>query len=563
MADTYKLDGNEVEDLGNGRKRIQIGWREATAADYGTHFADKDPLSNYLSSNKPYTNVPQSTEAKKIISMAMDFYRTQHLYRAYVNLLMDFSITKITNRSKDKKLVAAFDKWVEIAKIEQTCKSLLLDYFTVSNAYTYENSVALTPSNDIQKALKDAKVATGAAKKAWTNKNIPVSYTVLNPELVSVEGALLGNNIIMTLAVPDNLKDIIKKAKTDKNYKFLLENLDPELVSQISTNDAIVLDRNRVGTLYDRKRPYERYAIPPVYTAFPAFLRLNMLRNMDVSTITGFINQLITVTIGSDKFPATDKQLKKIAELFKNPSKSMTLFWNHTLNVEFHKPDITVLNDTKYQPVLEEIRSALRLPQFLIDGTGGSSYATAVIASKPIVKRIYQALDDLKQQWLIPQYKKVAAALGFEDIPEIDFGENALEDEATKIKILTALRTHNLVSAKTAMEKYAGNNFEHEVSNIREELPLVAEGILTSGSPYNASPGRPPLEGPADYPEKRESPPPKGGTSTASVVKRSKKRNIFNEETIDVRGNAHLTESQRILFNKISSEAEEVNPDDD
>jgi hypothetical protein len=58
-----------------------------------------------------------------------------------------------------------------------------------------------------------------------------------------------------------------------------------------------------------------------------------------MSMVEGMVNQLVTVTIGNDEYPAGDEDLEAIAELFNTPNKAYTIFWNHTLQVQFHKPE--------------------------------------------------------------------------------------------------------------------------------------------------------------------------------------------------------------------------------
>jgi len=281
----------------------------------------------------------------------------------------------------------------------------------------------------------------------------------------------------LTLSVSDELKDFVAKASSDKNLKVLLDGIDKEILKSIKEGGNIVLNPKKTRSLYYRKQDFQKYAMPYAVKAFPYFTLLEILRRMDISTASGFINQLVTVTVGNDNFPATNAQLKKIAELFANPSKSLALIYNHTLEVKFHRPEINVLGDEKYEPAVNGIKRGLRLPLFLIDGTG-SNYATAVVASKPIVARIKQATNDLKVQWLIPIYKRIAEAMGFDEYPEPYFGENVLEDEKTKILIMSALRDRGLISAKTSIEKYAGLNSEQEISNMEDEQKLVLAGII-------------------------------------------------------------------------------------
>lgn len=502
-----------TEDLGNGRMSGTIGWKTATAAEFDPNIMKRDDITQFLQGNREV--IPARADIKNIISKSKDYYFSEALFNALVGILMDFVLQKLENRHRDKKIVAFYDKWVKVAKIIPVSKSLLLDYFITSNAYWKATDGMLTPKAELNKTFSGAKQATAAKKDNWTKKKIPISYTVLNPELVNVEGTLFNDNYIYTMTVTDQLKAAVKLAKKNNDYKFLIEGMDSSLIKDIETKGTIQLDKDSVGRMTYRKQPYERYAMPAVYAAFPGFLRLQMLRSMDTSTASGFINQLITVTVGNDKYPATPAQLKKIAEMFKSPSKSLVLFWNHTLSVNFHKPDISVLNSEKYGPVIDEIRAALRLSMLMADGSSEGRFATAALASKAVVRRITSALEDLKYQFLIPQYEKIAEVMGFDSIPDIDFGEEALEDPSVQVKIMTALRDRNLVSAQTSMEHYAGLNFENEVKNMENEQKLIEAGILGPPmSPFqngrgNALAGRP-TDKIAEYPTDRDQAPPKG-----------------------------------------------------
>jgi hypothetical protein len=89
------------------------------------------------------------------------------------------------------------------------------------------------------------------------------------------------------------------------------------------------------------------------------------MREADVALAETVRYVLITITTGSDEFPAKQEDLTKLAELFETPAKSMELFWNHTLQVKFHFPDADLFSDEKYNQVNRDILQGLGMKTML------------------------------------------------------------------------------------------------------------------------------------------------------------------------------------------------------
>jgi hypothetical protein len=235
--------------------------------------------------------------------------------------------------------------------------------------------------------------------------------------------------------IPDDMKKALRSGKG-------LMPLDPNLYTRITR----------------KKQPYERYATPFLERVFEPIMYKQKLRMMDMSTIEGLINQLVTVTIGNDEYPADDDDLEAIAQLFQTPSKSYTVFWNHTLQVQFHKPEgLDTLTQDKYKQVNDDILAGLGVSRVLIDGQG-SNFSTAWVSILSLIER----LDNTRHkvvQWLEDEYKHVADENGFKVVPKVQFNKMNLREDNYIRDVLLAMYDRGLLDEEDIL-KETGRDYE-------------------------------------------------------------------------------------------------------
>ena len=422
-------------------------------------------------------------------------YATDPIYGASINVLSNFSCKGFENDSEDLDLKYFFDCWCFDIGFEEVLEWVFLDFFRTGMVRTYKILGKYEPGinniSDSSETVKSGK-DNAAAKTRWSKTNIPLKYTILNPNFVEIEGSLLFGDTKTTLKPNDELKDLFKKPTKEltAEEKNLIQKLPAQFKKALKDGKNIELDPTLVGEVDYRKMPYERYALPRGARVFESLNYKKSLRDADLSTLDGITNYILKITVGSDQFPVTSQdQLEQVAQLFNTPSKSFDVVYNHTLKIEkIVSPEIEeVLGKDKYEQVNEDISGGLALPRVLLDGVGDLNTSEVNTVVKSVVEEIQYARKCVTR-WIYSEYIFIAEALGFTKIPRVRWDDTILKDILMYMSIVGQLVDRRMLSYKTALERL-GFNFMSELTNMRKELPVVLDegvfGIL--GSPWQQS----------------------------------------------------------------------------
>jgi len=427
-------------------------------------------------------------------------YRNDSIYGASINVLANFACKGFENDSEDLAIKYFFDCWCFDVGFEEVLDWIFLDFFKIGMVRTYkvlgkyEPGINNISDLNVKKSKKQSKKSneSGAAKVRWSKKDIPLRYTVLNPNFVEIEGSLLFGDTRVTLKPNRELKELFKKKSKELTLKEknLIQKLPAPFKRAIKEGKNIPLDPQLVGEIDYRKMPYERYGLPRGSRVFESLNYKKSLRDADLSTLDGITNYILKITVGSDQFPVTSQeQLEQVAQLFNTPSKSFDVVYNHTLKIEkIVSPEIEgILGKSKYEQVNEDISGGLAVPRVLLDGVGDLNTAEVNTVVKSVVEEINYARKCVTR-WIYKEYIAIAEAAGFDKIPKVRWDDTILKDILMYMSIIGQLVDRRMLSYKTALEKL-GFDFMSELTNMRNELSVVLEegafGIL--GSPWQQS----------------------------------------------------------------------------
>lgn len=328
-----------------------------------------------------------------------------------------------------------------------------------------------------KKMVMDAEKTYAAMQKTWQTKAIPGAYTILNPLSIKIEGPSdLPWLRLPKLMINDEIKKAIKNPS--KEVKDIVSYIPKEVVSEIKKgNDSVLLPDYLCTIVTKDKQPYEVWATPLCTSAFDALDFKKELRTMDKHTVRGVRNRILKVTIGNNEFPVLDNTaLKQLAKEFNNPSRNLTIFWNHTLSIEYVEPDLDSLKVDKYEPVMEEIRTCFGIAKVLT-GNDGNSLGNNVLNLKGLVEVLSEAQKKFLT-WFHQEAKRVSEATAMPKIPEATFGQLNLKDENEYIRVLSTLVDRQIISYETMVDTL-GYHFPKEIDRLKKEKELRdTEGIL-------------------------------------------------------------------------------------
>jgi hypothetical protein len=380
---------------------------------------------------------------------------------------------------------------------------IFLDFFRISHVTTYKYVAKYEPrvSTVSPAAGKKAKKVTStlsnkelAAKKSlWSKGHLPVGYTVLNPLLVTVEGNLLFDKVGVKLTPPTELKELMDKDAKDQTIeeKELIKSLPADLKRAVKDGKEFQLDSRLVGSVTYKKMPYERYARPRIARIFDSLEYKQALKDADLSTLDGISNYILKVTIGNDEYPVvSQEELESVAKLFNTPNKSFDVVWNHTLKIEkIVSPEISsILGQEKYAQVNEDITGGLSFTRALIDGVGDLNQSEVEWSVRGVREDVEYARRQVTR-WIYKEYQQIAEVMGFDRFPKIRWDEGILKDEILYKNVISQMVDRRMLSYQTALEA-VGFDYDNELSNMKEELPLVEDGVFgIIGSPFQRAAG--------------------------------------------------------------------------
>lgn len=486
---------------------------------------------------------PVSTEDPiELFRLADKHYKEEGVVGSSVNLLASLARKGFENDIDDDNIKEFYDVWGYDVGIHDLLDKLFLDFFKTGHVTLYktvesysprESNVSPIPGVSIKKgspkkskkAKADSKeyadkilkevmrkarmmglkgnnltaVEKAASKKVKNENSIPTGYTILNPQLVRIEGSLLFNSHTVELEAPDDLKDLLEKSTGDQSpqEKELLKKLPNDFKKEIKEKGSHTLDPDLVSQVTYRKPPYERYAIPRSAKIFSSLEYKKALRQADLSTLDGISNYILKITIGNDEYPVTDqRELETVAKLFDTPSKSFDVVWNHTLEIEkIVSPEIDkILGPGKYEQVNDDISAGLALARTLLDGKGDANASQIGILLKGVMEEINYARRQVSN-WLYSEYARIAEVVGFDKFPKIRWDDSILKDTILYMNVIANLVDRRMLSYKTAHESL-GFDYPTEFNNMSKELEHVQEGIFgIIGSPFQQSSNRQGVQG--------------------------------------------------------------------
>jgi hypothetical protein len=435
-----KLDENGIDHNG---EEFQIG-KGSVKSRYEP--SGNDYLSQYNSNSKPYTQALKTpTDPHEKIRLASELYFKEPIVGTVIDMMVDFSASGFNNESEDKEIKKLYDQWAKDIKLQDIVEQIFLEYYRSGNVSIYRSD------KDAKVTKKVIKNGKATAKEEY---KFPAGYTILNPMNVHIEGPLLFNQELAYLQLNEELITMTK------NGDPAVRKLIPDEVRKavLSDKGRIPLDPDLYTRITRKKQPYERYASPYLERIFEPIMYKQKLRVMDMSTIDGLINQLVTVTVGNDEYPASDEDLEAIAVLFQTPNKAYTVFWNHTLEVTFHKPEgIDTLTNDKYKQVNDDILAGLGVSRVLIDGQG-SNFSTAWVSILSLIERLDNTRDKVVN-WLEAEYKRVADENGFKVVPKVQFNKMNLREDNYIRDVLLSMYDRGLIDEEDLL-KETGRDYE-------------------------------------------------------------------------------------------------------
>jgi len=468
-------------------------------------FLRREVINLMITQPDPAKINPEQAYIKSLL-----LYRTRGAYATVIDTLTNFASKGFKNDIADEDIKLFYDTWNREIDFQNIVENIFFDFFRVGIVRTFKvvgkfdpklRPAAFTKAIKAKASLNRLNTSDkmqelmgyrdyGAAKNIWSKSYIPLKYTILDPRLLQIQGPLVFDQTD-TYVKPSafkELQELLKHPeKQSKDQKEFISLLPKDFLKDVNSGKPIKLPPELVGKCDYRKQDYERYPLPRSLRIFDALDYKDALVKADFSTLDGITNYILKVTIGNDEHPVMDAgQLDAIAQIFNTPNKSFDVIWNHTLDIEkITFPEISqILGQGKFAQVNDDLTMGWGVSRALLDGNLQASPAAIEAALKSFTEEVNYARRCVKR-WIDNEYEEIALAMGFDHYPNVRFDENALKDEIMLMSVVQGMIDRRIISYETGIEKL-GMNFSNELANMKQEKPLVEDGVLgIIGSPYN------------------------------------------------------------------------------
>lgn len=419
----------------------------------------------------------------EVLQLTYQCYYNFALLRNCVKMLRDFSVSKIHIKTTNTRVKTFINEWFESIGLNQFMQQFFLEYYRSGNVFIYKFDGQIDESS-----TKKLRENFTSASKHFTDAKtvkVPIRYIILNPMQIYLQmGPTSQNGYVRMLSTyeierlrnpqtpedkqvlqsfPENIRNMIKKTGT---FQYIYVPLDPKRLSPV---------------FYD-KMDYEPLAVP---MAFPVLNDIEFkleLRRMDMALASTIERVILLVTSGrpADQFNQVPPKstLQNLQDIFRNQTIGRVLVADYTTKAEWVIPDFKeLLGPDKYQQVDKDIREGLQL---LL--AGEDKFANASVKVKIFIEGLKEGRRAFMENFLQPEVKKVCEAMGFRHVPDLEFEEIQMQDEALMARLYVQMAQLGLLTddeLNTALTTGMLPNKEESLKNQEEYKKERDKGLYT------------------------------------------------------------------------------------
>lgn len=421
-----------------------------------------------------------------LIKLCRFFYKRDPLASTVINKFVDFAITEI-----------------EIDRSKLTANEYKVYKGIVDNLIPFLEEAAL---EYLITGMAVCEVSYGAVSKKqlkkWGLKKmdsvvIPTDYWVRDSETIIINRPFIGSKSTYSVEIPSELAyflrtgGIYQDGTKDLDLYNLINQNFPEFVALVrSGENRIVLENPLV--IERRKMANSPYPIPYLSSALESLKYKRALRKMDYSMASRVITAIQLITLGDKDFPLLEEDEDKLIKLKEQINardkrgdyeRVYQLFGNHTLQVKWVMPDVSVLlNDTKYRDINLDILFALGFPRILVTGETDKSNTSdpeyALLSPTKTIEALQRDLLKIIEEIL----DSVAEYNGFNNYAVPKFKPINLKDFVKFFDVLYKLYETGSISRRTLTE-FIGLDLEKELENKVSEKEMYTSLGLDEYAP--------------------------------------------------------------------------------
>lgn len=276
------------------------------------------------------------------------------------------------------------------------------------------------------------------------------------------------------------LPNFLQVNKYNGNYK-VKEGEEPIYTSELT------MDPDKLTVIQDKKFDYWAWSIPFVYSSLRHLRFKDCLRSMETRVCKSVINTITLWKLGDKDLGIMPgpEEYERLADMLQMPGQALNIIWNPYISADVIEPRLNnILDPKKHDSVNRDVLVSLGIPEVLLGGKG-SNFSNSFISVAAILQKLHLARAKI-EQWLLGELKLIADAMGFRNLPRIQWERSDLRNQDSERNFKLALFDRGILSAEALLIE-AGEDFNTEVAR-QEREKRVADGsgvgVMDRRGPY-------------------------------------------------------------------------------
>jgi hypothetical protein len=454
---------------------------------------------NIRSGLVPLTELQGNYTVSEAISTCYLAYHNFALLKNAINMLVDFSVSNIHIKTSNQKAKRFFKAWFDAINLNQFMSQFFMEYYRSGNVFIYKFTGKIDDTN------------FNMLKESYSAKSplVPIRYILLNPMQVYLQrGASYSYGYVRMLSTYEIER--LKNPQTTED-KQMFESFPTDIQNMIKQGGAwryifVPLDQSRLYYVFYRKQDYEPLAIPMAFPILNDIEIMLEMKRMDMALIKTMEQVILLVTSGraADQYNQGTgvKHLSALSNIFQNQAIGRVLVADYTTKAQWLIPDVEeLLGPKKYERVYQDIKEGLQYMFF-----GEEKFANASIKVSVFLQSLKEGRRAFLENFLIPEAKKICQAMNFKNLPEFEFEDVKINDEALMNKLYVQMAQLGLLTPEELNTALISNVLPDKTASIenqqefkdQKDKGLYQPAIPNNGAQDGDSGGRPPgTKGPA------------------------------------------------------------------
>ena len=414
-----------------------------------------------------------SVSVRDAVVLCQKAYYNFSTFRNIIDLMTEFSTGELHFKGGTKKTRLFFEAFFKKIGMRQFQDRWFREYYRSGNVFVYRFESKLR-KQDVRKITQvfgagDQEVGytdlvltspPRSSKKlsgppGVKNLVVPARYVLLNPADIQMEGSASFAKGKYSKAITDYELERLRKPYTQEDediVRSLDSNTKKKLKESRLASLLLPLDPEHMVVVFYKKQDYEPFAVP---MGFPVLDDINLkaeMKKMDAAILRTMQQAILLVTMGAepDKGGINQKNLMAMQKLFENESVGRVLISDYTTKAEFVVPKIAdLLDPRKYEVVERDINVGLN--NILFSGETFSNQSGKVDV---FIARLNHGRQAFIEEFLLPEIKRIAKALGFRNYPTPVFNKILLKDASQIGRLWNQLAQYGLLTPEEVMQAH-------------------------------------------------------------------------------------------------------------